>query len=134
MEDRDPVREYLQQTGNAQHVIEQGLEGLVERWENLVQLVKDGYTLGLDDYLKDLDVRQLIDEVMAVATDEQHEEYTDRINRADEWMKSLVKPSTGCLWGDEVAEEEGWSAEKNWWYFSRPIKAGKNLLAEIEEV
>ncbi len=133
MNDQDPVRAYLQETGSAQHVIDQGLEGLVESWERLVQSVDEGYALGLDDYLNDLDVRQLLEEVLAEATDEQREEYGERIRRADEAMKSLVEPTTGCLWGDEVATEEGWTAQKNWWYFSRPIKASEELLSEIDE-
>jgi len=133
MTGKDPVRDYLQETGSAQEVIEQGLEGLVEGWEKLVHSIENGYALGLDDYLNDLDVRQLLEEALLVATAEQHDEVEERINLADQKMKSLVTPTTVCLWGDEIAQEEGWTDEKNWWYFSRPIKANKNLLAEIDE-
>jgi len=49
-------------------------------------------------------------------------------------MKKLLAPAGKCLWGDEVAEAEGWSARKNWWYFMKPFKAGRDLLAELEDL
>ena len=51
----DPVRDYLQKKGCADHVINGGLAGLVETWEGIVESVAEGYSLGLDDYLNDLD-------------------------------------------------------------------------------
>ncbi len=133
MSEKDPVREYLQETGCGDHLIRRGLAGLVENWEGIVETVKDGYLLGLDDYLNDLDARQLLEEALAVATDEQREEYDQRIRQADRAMKSLVTSTSRCLWSDEVAEEEGWSAEANWWYYSRPVKANEDLQSEIDQ-
>ena len=129
----DPVREYLKEKGCARHVIEGSLTGLVENWEHLVISVGEGYALGLDDYLNDLDVRQLLEEALAVAAPDQRQTVTDRVREADETMKAALEPAGKCLWGDEVAEEEGWTAENNWWYFSKPINAEAELLAEIEE-
>ncbi len=48
-------------------------------------------------------------------------------------MQWLVKPAGRCLWGDETARQEGWTANKNWWYFSIPTRPGEELLREIEE-
>ena len=58
----------------------------------------------------------------------------ERIARADKKMQALVEPAGKCLWGSEVAEAEGWSPEKNWWYFSRPKKGDADFLAEIDDV
>ena len=129
----DPVREYLKEKGCAPQVIEGGLAGLVENWEKIVASVGEGYALGLDDYLNDLDTRQLLEESLAVAAPEQRKAVTDRVRESDEIMKTAVEPVGKCLWGDEVAEEEGWTAKNNWWYFSQPVKAEAELLAEIEE-
>lgn len=134
MSTADPVREFLKEKGCAEHVVEGGLRGLVENWEGVVESVKKGYDLGLDDYLNDLDGRQLLEETLAIAPMEQKEESVERVRHADELMKTLVKPAGKCLWGDEVAETEGWTAEKNWWYFTRPIHAYPELLFEIDEV
>ncbi len=128
----DPVRDYLRETGCGEHAVQAGLEGLVESWEKAVRSVEVGYRLGLDDYLNDLDARELIEESLAVATPSQREQYAERIDRADGLMKSLVEPVNQCLWGDEIAVEEGWTTEKNWWYFSRPLNASQDLLDEID--
>jgi hypothetical protein len=129
---KDPVREYLRERGCGEHVVESGLEGLVENWEKTARQVEEGYSLTLDDYLNDLDARQLIADAMAVAVDQQRAAINARLDRADEKMRSLTEPTEVCLWGEEVAKEEGWTAEENWWYFARPIKAGAELLADID--
>lgn len=134
MDNNDPVRAYLRETGCGAHVVEEGLSGLVANWERTVQAVADGYTLGLDDYLNDLDARQLLEEALLVATVEQHAAVIAQIERADELMQSVTEPTQSCLWGDEVAQEEGWTPEQNWWYFARPRQADADLSAEIDEV
>ncbi len=130
----DPVRGFLRQRGCPEHVIQGGLEKLVENWESVVEAVKKGYTLGLDDYLNDLDGRQLLEEVMAVAPGEERKRHIQRVRRADNVMQTLVKPAGRCLWGEKVAKKAGWTAEKNWWYFTQPVHAGPELLSEIEGV
>jgi len=130
---KDPVRDYFSERGCGEHVIEGGLEGLVESWEKTVREVEEGYSLTLDDYLNDLDARQLIDDAMIVATDQQRARIDEQLSRADEKMRGLTEPTKACLWGEEVAEEEGWTAKENWWYFARPIKADAEFLAEIDE-
>ncbi|MCG3161594.1 MAG: hypothetical protein JMDDDDMK_02783 [Acidobacteria bacterium] len=129
----DPVRDFLRERGCADYVVEGGLAGLIESWEKTVQSVEDGYSLTLDDYLNDLDARQLIAEALLVASDDQRAEIAARLNRADEKMRSLTEPATVCLWGKEIAEEESWTAKDNWWYFARPVNADPELLAEIDE-
>ena len=131
---KDPVRDFLRERGCGEHVIEGGLEGLVESWEKTVREVEEGYSLTLDDYLNDLDARQLIAEALGVARDDQRAMINARLTRADDKMRSLTEPTEVCLWGDEIAHEERWTADENWWYFARPIKADSELLAEIDEM
>jgi hypothetical protein len=130
---QDPVREFLRERSSAEHVVEGGLEGLIESWEKTVRSVEHGYSLTLDDYLNDLDARQLIAEILPVASDDQRAGVAARLTRADETMRSLTRPTPVSLWGREVAEEEGWTPEENWWYFARPIHADPELLADIDE-
>ena len=130
----DRVRDFLKQRGCLPHIIHGGLSGLVENWETVVRSVGEGYQLGLDDYLNDLDGRQLLEEALAIAQLGQKTKYLERVRRADELMKSYVKPAGKCLWGKEEAQSEGWTSEKNWWYFTQPIHANPELLSEIENV
>lgn len=132
MKVKDPVGEFLRKRGCPEHVVRGGLRGLAESWEEVVRSVEEGYSLGLDDYLNDMDGRQLLEEALAVAPAEVKKTLVKRIRQADAKMQWLVKPAGRCLWGDETARQEGWTSKKNWWYFSSPINAGEDLLAEIE--
>ncbi len=127
-------QEFLKEKGAADHVINGGLGGLVETWEKVVASVQQGYPFSLDDYLNDLDGRQLLEETLAVISEEERQEYHKRLQRADALMRTLVQPTEKCLWGDQAARSEGWTREKNWWYFFRPIQAAPELLSEIQEV
>lgn len=127
----DPVREYLRAKGCAQHVIRGGLDGLIGAWEKTVESVERGYELGLDDYLNDLDGRQLISEVMPINEVATGLKYEERVRRADKRMRKLVRLTGRCLWGNAAATRHGWSAEENWWYFSVPKTAGPELLIDL---
>jgi len=133
MQGKDPVGEYLRKRGCPEHVIRGGLRGLAESWEEVIRSVEEGYSLGLDDYLNDMDNRQLLEEALAVAPSQEKKAAMQRVLRADAKMQTLVRPAGRCLWGDKTARQEGWTAKKNWWYFCRPVKAGEDLLADIEE-
>ncbi len=134
MNTSDPVRDFLRERGCPDFVVKSGLQGLVKGWENIVTSVKEGYKFGLDDYLNDLDTRQLLEEVLAVAPGAEKEKYSERVGRADKMMRKVVKSAGKCLWGNEVAETEGWTEEKNWWYFCQPIATSRKLAVEIKKV
>jgi len=133
MGEKDPVREFLRQRGCPEHVVRGGLRGLAESWEEVVRSIEEGYSLGLDDYLNDLDGRQLLEEALAVAPAQEKKTALQRVRRADAKMQTLVRPSGRCLWGDDTARQEGWTAKKNWWYFSIPVNPGEELLNELGE-
>jgi len=134
MATKDPVGEFLRKRGCPEHVVKGGFQGLTERWEEAVRSVEEGYSLGLDDYLNDMDGRQLIEECFHIAPAGDKKTFLKRIRQADAKIQWLVKPAGRCLWGDEAAQREGWTAGKNWWYFSIPIHPGEELLGEIDEL
>ncbi len=127
----DPVTEFLKDKGCGDHIVKDGLAGLVDTWEGVVEAVADEYQLGLDDFLNDLDSRQLLHDALAVAPAADKTKFDHRISEADEQMKSLTKKIEECLWSDEVAEEEGWSSKENWWYYRIPKSAGDDLMEEL---
>jgi hypothetical protein len=132
MELPDPVLVFLQSQGCAPAVAEAGLPGLVAAWERIVQAVADGYPGGLEDYLRDMDTRALLDEAWQSARTDQQESSLDRLQAADRRMRALVVPTGGCLSGDVKAEREGWSPDLHWWYFSRPAVAGPRFRSRLE--
>lgn len=134
MQGKDPVEEFLKKRGCPEHVIRGGIRGLVGNWEEVVRAVEEGYSLGLEDYLNDMDGRQLLEEALAAASVQQRKSALTRIRRADAHMRKFVRPAGRCLWGDETARQEGWTDKKNWWYYCRPVEAGEDLLAGLDEV
>ena len=126
--------EFLQAKGAPPHVVKRGLAGLMEDWEKVVVLIGRGYDSGLDDYLNDMDLRQLLEETFKVVSEGEKQKFQERLQEADARMRSLTKPASKCLWGEKVAQEEGWNREKNWWYYARPLKADQELLEEIEKL
>jgi hypothetical protein len=69
MTEDDSVREFLSDRGCPDEVVTAGLDGLVSEWERAVVQVESGYPLGLDDYLNDLDGRQLLEDALEVASE-----------------------------------------------------------------
>lgn len=127
----DPVRDYLRRSGAPYSVVAQGLRGLVENWERVVEQVLGGYTLGLDDYLNDMDGRQLLQNALDLAPDEVRNSFLDRVRDADQRIRQNLLPAGRCLWGSIVAEDEQWVAAVNWWYFEKPRNPGPLLKQEL---
>ena len=128
------TKEFLRSRGCPEGVVAGGADGLIETWEHLVEQVETGYPLGLDDYLNDLDGRELIAVLMASVARALTPPQKRRLEAADARMKAAVKPLKTCLWGDRLAKANGWDATRNWWYFSKPAKPGPDLAQELGRV
>jgi len=128
----DPVHAFLEARGCPDDVVAGGLEGLIAAWERSVKQTEAGYPLGLDDYLNDLDGRQLLEDALEVASEIERAAAAARISAADARMRRVVRPVSECLWGSRVADQEGWAADRNWWYFSVPNEPGPILREDLE--
>lgn len=125
------IREFLRVRGCPETVVAAGAEGLVEEWERVVASVETGYRLGLDDYLNDMDGRELIATLMASIARVLTPAQRRRLDAADARMKTLLVPHGGCLWGERLAAAHGWDPVGHWWYFMRPRKPGSELKQEL---
>lgn len=128
----DQVEKFLRSRGCPDHIVKGGLLGLVDNWERIVHEVAEGYTLGLDDYVNDMDGRQLLEEALLVATPQHRQAAVERMTMADSLMRKVVVHFPVCLWGEQTARERGWTKENNWWYFAAPIKAGPELVTDLK--
>jgi hypothetical protein len=129
----DPITAFLRKQGASYAVVANGLRGLVENWERVVGLVESGYPQGLDDYLSDMDGRQLLENALELASADARNGVMARVRDADHRILVLLRPAGKCLWGPIAAEDEGWTPERNWWYFQLPKSPGPALLAELDE-
>jgi hypothetical protein len=127
------IEAFLKQRGCPGWVVEAGLPGLVQRWEETGATLAKGYPLGLDEYLNDMDVRQLIADTLPLATQTERKKLKVRVIKADTRIKKLLKPVKACLWGAGEAKRNGWTVRKSWWYFHLPRHPGPDLLAELAD-
>jgi hypothetical protein len=129
----EAVQEFLRARGCSEGVVSDGLEGLVAEWERVAESVHQGYPLDtLDDYLNDMDLRQLIAEALATVPTPTWGALTARLTAADARIRSGLVPAGRCLWGEAIAARRGWSAASEWWYFMRPAQLGPGLRAELK--
>ncbi|HQR18492.1 MAG TPA: hypothetical protein PK948_08970 [Gemmatimonadales bacterium] len=129
--DADRLAEFLRAEGAPDAVVHGGLEVLLSGWERTVGAVEAGYPGDYEDYLADLDGRQLLAQALSRITRAQAEAVAARLEALDLRMRAATTPVARCVWGAIVADEEGWTAEGNWWYFVRPLTGRAELLGEF---
>jgi hypothetical protein len=116
----DAVQAFLRARGCAQHVVDGGVEHLVEAWERTARSTARGATDDEDEFKNDLDARQILADLLAEVPGAANGELVARIEAADELFRGAVELGTRCVWGAAVAKRERWTAKRNWWYFARP--------------
>ena len=125
----DPVREYLSSQRCAKHVVRGGLEYLVSSWESTVRDVTRGRyeEFDEDEYLNDVDARAILAGVSESVPEECVAPFRGRIETSDAAFLRASVPTQACIWGDPNAEARGWTRDRDWWYFRRPIRGSLNF-------
>jgi|WetSurMetagenome_2_1015567.scaffolds.fasta_scaffold107049_3 hypothetical protein len=122
----DAVRDYLEKRGCAPHLCDGGLEGLVARWEEFVEEVVGGYSLGLDDYLNDLDLRDILEGALGAAGPSEAKAARRRTRAADERFRGTTA-ECAPLWGETRERADA----VPWWYRRRPLNPGEELREDL---
>ena len=108
------IQEFLKENGYPEHIWKGGRSGLQARWEKFVSEVEKGYSLTLDDYRNDLDIRGIIG-VLGVQED---------VAAADRRLRRLLLFSENAIWDGENPEA--------FWLFGYPKNAQGELLADLK--
>lgn len=108
------VRNYLSENGYPEHLVREGRAGLVRRWREFVEQAERGYSLGIEDYRNDLDVRGII--ALAKADDTE-------VHALDERLRELLIGTDKRVW------ESG--PDDAFWDFGYPSNAGPDLLDDL---
>lgn len=101
------------------------LDTLIANWGAVAAAVDRGYALTFDDYLNDVDLRQLIERRLSAATEQDiriTRELRVRLAQYDEIFRLATEPTTHCIWGDDNARDSGWGPEREWWYYRQPLR------------
>src|SRR5215813_3952090 len=104
------VETYLRENGYPEHIVREGRAGLVRRWREFVEQVERGYSLGLEDYRNDLDVRAIIR--LAGIEDE-------TIHALDQRFEKRLTARTVRVWESAPGDPS--------WDFGYPANAGPDL-------
>jgi len=94
------------------------LNRLIDAWERAVELVEHGYDLTFDDYLNDMDGREMIRKLLP-----RGKKIPVRVARADQRFRAATRAAAECVWGEKNRRKHDWTPARNWWYFALPIKA-----------
>jgi hypothetical protein len=129
----DPVTEYLAERGVAARVIEGGVAGLADRWEAIVDALEEGYDLTLDDWLNDMDLRDILAGALSVAPATLRTAVSAQVAESDRRFLAATLPTGGPLWGEEIAAEEGHDSATQPWFFRRPKRPGPELAGELQD-
>jgi hypothetical protein len=100
------------------------LATLVERWGQVVAEIERGYTLTFDDYLNDVDLRQLIAQAMRNVPPVHRDTVAPlraELQALDIRFGAVTEPAEECVWGEVNAADEGWSRDSEWWYYRLPM-------------
>ncbi len=126
----DEVRRYLKSRGVATDLIDGGVESAVDRWDAIARSAKN-YDFTLDDWLNDMDLRDIIEGALAHASKPEQSAVALRLANADERLRNATA-LTGSIWGDALADAASWDPEKTWWYFRRPLNPGETMQADLD--
>ena len=127
----DDVREFLRSRGTPDNVVMGGIDGMLEQWGRVVEQVEEGYLYTLDDYLNDLDGRQMIHEVLGAVPSAATRSRGQRLDEFDRRMRAATKLRDACLWGPAIAKRSGWSRDVEWWYWAEPRDPGEDLAGDL---
>jgi hypothetical protein len=112
------------------------LEDRLKRWEKFVQDVeiKGYHDMTLDDWLNDVDLRQLIHLALPLASRAERQAFEQRLTVADVRFRHATVENRKCLWGSKLAKAEKWKPKTHWWWWRAPKLTDAALQAEIEAV
>jgi hypothetical protein len=108
------VQTYLHENDYPEHILKGGRAGLVRRWHEFVDQVERGYSLGIEDYRNDLDVRGIL--ALADAED-------DDVYALDTRLQKLLTATDVRVWESGPGDA--------FWDFGYPRNAGPDLLADL---
>ncbi len=101
----------------------QSLEELVSRWERTAKSAAT-YNLTLDDWLNDLDLRDIIDRQSSA-----NPGLRARLDAADREFRANTAESKRSMWGPTAGAEH--HLTRHWWYFRYPSSPGESMELDL---
>ena len=107
---------------------------LIDQWAEFTTGLDKGYSFDLDNWLNDVDVRELILEALPMFSREEMGDHALKLDEADKQFMAGTRDFKRCVWSSGTAKKEKWTAQKNWWYFRTPRRTNAQLEDELATV
>lgn len=132
MTDKDPVDRYFAERGVSAGVRSKGLGGIIASWDAIARSA-ERYDLTLDDWLNDLDLRDIIAGAMTVAPETVVADLRDALDRADDAFRAATVELEQSLWGVHGAGgTRAHDPVSQWWYFRYPRRPGFSMRRDLD--
>ncbi len=110
------------------------VQELIDQWADFTTDLAKGYSFDLDNWLNDVDVRELILEALPMFSREEMGDHALKLDEADRTFMAATRDFKRCVWGSGTARKEHWTGQKNWWYFRTPARSNAQLEDELATV
>ena len=110
------------------------LRELIDQWAEFTSDLDKGYSFDLDNWLNDVDVRELILEALPMFSREEIGDHALKLDEADKAFQANTRPFKRCVWGHGTQRKEKWTPELNWWYFRSPRRSNAQLEDELATI
>ena len=110
------------------------LSGIIADWDAIARRAEH-YDLTLDDWLNDLDLRDIIAGAIVRASGASSDSLRDALQRADDAFRAATIELEESLWGANVDGEHGrhrHDRTAQWWYFRYPRRPGFSIRRDLE--
>lgn len=108
------VKAFLKENGYPEHLVKGGKKGLIASYEKFVDTVEKGYSLNLEDYRNDLDLRALLSRLGLQAD----------VEDADKRFRKCLVFSSESVWDCEDNPDA-------FWLYGYPRNAKDDLLDDL---
>lgn len=109
----EEIRDYLNENGYPEYLVQSGGPGLISRWKEFVVEVEQGYRRGLENYRNDLDLRGVIALVGL----------EDQVHEADTRFQAMLTDCDRRVWESGGGDP--------FWDFGYPKNASGHLLKDL---
>lgn len=108
------VKEFLKANDYPEHLIKAGKKGLIDRYEKFVDDVEHGYSLNLEDYRNDLDLRAIISRLGLEA----------EVEEPDRRFRTLLVFAADSIWDCDDNPDA-------FWLYGYPRNAKGDLIEDL---
>jgi hypothetical protein len=126
----DLVAEYFVKRGVSENVQRKGLRGIIAEWEAIAHGAAH-YSLTLDDWLNDVDLRDIIAGALVVAPDHMRRDLQPVLARADDVFRAATVDAGQPLSGVFTDGADQPNPIRQWWYFRRPVNPGETMRHDL---